>query len=222
MTRLGPALLVAAAALAAHSAWVLAHLALAGAPRAAWPIALVPVLLWSMGMLRRSAATLLAGVPVSWALLAYLDDPRRFSIATGLTDVATLVAYLVAAALYLASGERVVETPATVPWHPLEDAPERGPRPLSESALPWLAGALVLGPGLGLLLSPGLEANLRQGFGPLAGLVGAGLVVLGTLLGLAFATDVHRQRPARTPNPRRAFRLAAVAMLVAVVALLVR
>ena len=169
MRRVGPALLVGVAALAAHSAWALAHLALAGAPRAAWPIALVPVLLWSVGMLRRSAATLLAGVPVSWALLAYLDDPRRFSVATGLTDVATLVAYLVAAALYLTSGERVAETPATVAWHPLDDAPARSPRPLTEAALPWLAGALVLGPGLGLLLSPGLEANLRQGFGPLAG-----------------------------------------------------
>lgn len=222
MRRSGPALLVAVAALAAHSAWVLAHLALAGAPRAAWPVALVPVLLWSVGMLRRSGATLLAGVPVSWALLAYLDDPRRFSIATGLTDVATLIAYLVAASLYLTSGERVAETPATVAWHPLEDVPERSPRPVSEAALPWLAGALVLGPGLGLLLFPGLEPNLRQGFGPLAGLVGAGLVVFGTLLGLAFATDVHRQRPARRPDPRRALRLAAAAMVVAVVALLVR
>jgi hypothetical protein len=222
LTRVGPALLVAVAALAAHSAWVLAHLALAGAPRAAWPIALVPVLLWSVGMLRRSAATLLAGVPVSWALLAYLDDPRRFSGATGATEVATLVAYLVAAALYLTAGERVAQTPATVAWHPLDDAPERSPRPLTEQALPWLAGALVVGPGLGLLLAPGLEANLRQGFGPLAGLVGAGLVVLGTLLGLAFATDVHRQRPARTPDVRRALRLAAAATLVVVVALLVR
>ena len=222
MRRIGPALLVAVAALAAHSAWVLAHLALAGAPRAAWPIALVPVFLWSVGMLRRSAATLLAGVPLTWALLAYLDDPRRFSVDAGLTAVATLVAYLVAAALFLAAGERVAETQATVAWHPMEGSARRVERPIVDQALPFLAGALVLGPGLGVLLAPGLEANLRQGFGPLAGLVGAGLVVLGTLLGLAFATDVHRQRPPRVPAPRRALRLGLAAAVVGVVALLAR
>ena len=230
-----PALLLALAAIAGHAAWVLSRLVHGPPPTAAWVVAVVPLVLWLVGMLRRSPVTLLGLVPVSWALPAYLDDPRAFASSTGLAAVCTLVAYVVAATAYLRPARRDVPSPVVVSWQPLTGAQiggaqsgaqiggaQIGGASMADATRPALAAALVVGPGLGVLLMPGLEGTLRQGFGPLAGLVGAGLVVLGTLLGLAFATDVHRHRPARSGSVARGRTLGVVAMVALVAALWLR
>lgn len=190
---------------AVHAAWALPVVVRGSGGKAGWVLLVVPPVLWGAGMLRRSAVTLLGVLPVVWAGLAYVDDPARFSTATGLTAVGTLVAYVIVTSRALA-GRRAPsaeETPVRA-WQTAAGGEGRDARSTPPGEVEAaLAALLVLGPPIGFLASPGLEGTLRQSFGGLAGLVAAGLAVLGTLLGLAFATDLHRLRPVRSGSRRR-------------------
>jgi hypothetical protein len=198
----GLTLIVALAMAAAHGAWSISRLVrIADAPMHL-ALALVPPVLWALGLYARSPVVLLVFVPVSWAAPAYLADEAAFTLASGLAAVWTLIVYAATSLAWLvADGPR---TNAVVAWTSLAEPTPAAPRHVGRDG--WLVAALIAGPALGFLSMPGVEAVLQRGFGPLAGLVGAGLCVLGTLLGLALATDVWRGRPPRTPSRRRAFR----------------
>lgn len=202
------ALLLALATVAAQVAWVVSRLALGRAETPVLVLAAAPVLLWTAGMVLRSGVLLLVAVPIAWTLPAYLDDTPPPGTGFGVAQVVTLLTYAVAAVAWLAALERVAETPRAPAWEP--NARETHPPQAAGTGPAWLIAALIVGPALGFLLTPGLEATLRQSFGALAGLAGAGLCVLATLLGLALATDVHRERPPRTGSRRRVVRAAVV------------
>lgn len=196
-------LIFALAMAAAHAAWSLSRLVDLDGSSLHFGLALVPPVLWILGVYARSLVVLLVFVPLAWAAPAYLPDEPAFSSVSGAAAVWTLVVYA-AMALGWSSPESGARA-TSVQW-----TPSKGAHPGSTAGAAardaWLVAALVVGPAIGFLLTPDLEALLTRSFGPLGGLAGAGLCVLGTLLGLALATDVWRARPPRTPSRRRAVR----------------
>jgi len=188
---------------AAHGAWSVSRLASVPDEPIHVMLLLVPLVLWGLGVYARSLVVLLVFVPVTWAGSAYLPDVPPFSPGGGLAAVWTLLVY---AATTLAWSSGHAGTPSTpIQWTPVAPVGV-GSATTAAGRDGWLVAALTVGPALGFLLTPGIDARLTRSFGPLGGLAAAGLCVLGTLLGLALATDVWRARPPRAPSRRRAVR----------------
>ena len=204
------------ATLAAHAAFIVARLVRAPVGGLGLALSLFPMIVWGLGMFRRSPGVLLVLVPLAWAMPAYIEDPRAFAAGPGLTCAITLLAYAIAVLSWL-RGSHVDAVPPD--WESLPpDKETAADVPFAASpGVPWVAAALIVGPGAAFLTFGAPESTLRQGFGGLAGLVGAGLCVLGTLLGAAMATDLHRPRFARLGRRRRVASAAVVlvALLVA-------
>lgn len=196
-----PALIAAAAA---HVVWIGIRVAGARSP-AALPLALAPLPILAVGLWRRSPMALLVFLPLAWALPAYLpvpgDEQRLFEVGPGLAAVSTLVAYCVAALMYLRRADAPPAERAGPTWRALDEAPV--PTGLGR-ARARLAAWTIAAPAILFLAAGGGASALRSAFGRLAGMAAAGLCALGLLLGLAVATDLLRGRGPRPGRPARA------------------
>ncbi len=190
---------VVAAAIAAHVALVVDPLARAerAPPSLAWALAAVGPGLLTLGLARRSAWALLLGVPLGWALPSYVVVPRLQVEAGNAVALLAVGAYLATALQWLRTG--AAPTPAD--WRSLDG---RAPRPRLDPQ-PWLAAAVVAGPALGVALWPPIAYEAAAGFPTQPGRALVGLGLLGTLVGLAMATDLARNRPPLRGDGRRAF-----------------
>jgi len=196
-------LILLLATAAAHGAWSVARLASVSNLPMHVALLLVPLVLWGLGMYARSLVVLLVFVPVTWALSVFLPDARPFSPAGGLAAVWTLLVYAATTLAWSSGHGAAPSTP--VQWMPV--ASRGSGRAVTAAGRDgWLVAALTVGPPLGFVLTPDLDGRMARSFGPLGGLVSAGLCVLGILLGLALATDVWRARPPRAPSRGRAVR----------------
>ncbi len=194
---------------AAHVALVVAPaLGLRAPPTTAWWLsALVGPSLLALGMLRRSRAALLVGVPASWALPAHGLPPAAPDAALAAVGLAAVAAYVTAACWFLAPRP----APRSVEWTSLDGVAARPAR----DPLPWVAGLLVAGPAVGAACWPPLAEAAGRGFPALPGLALVGLALVGTLVGLAIATDLFR---GRAPLPGSRARLGVLAAMVVVLA----
>lgn len=189
---------VVAAAIAAHVALVVDPLARAerAPPGLAWILAAVGPGLLTLGLARRSPWALLLGVPLGWALPSYVVLPRLQVEAGNAVALLAIGAYLATALQWLRAGPAA----ATVAWRSLDG---RAPRPRLDPQ-PWLAAAVVAGPALGVALWPPVAYEAAAGFPAQPGRALVGLGLLGTLVGLAMATDLARNRPPLRGERRRA------------------
>lgn len=184
---------VVAAAVAGQLAWVAAPMARAGVDPH-WLHLLAPTLL-AAGLLRRSQVAMLVGVPLGWAAGGYVLPASAFASGLSLVGVAATFAYFVTALRWLRGRPelRAVEWAADAP-------PGRDTR----DPMPWVAGFLVGGPALGVVLWPAIPRAAAAGFPGQPGRVTVALALLGTLVGLALATDLARGRPALVGDLGRA------------------
>lgn len=189
---------VVAAAVAAHVALVVDPLARAerAPPSLAWMLAAVGPGLLTLGLARRSPWALLLGVPLGWALPSYVVVPRLQVEAGNAVALLAIGAYLATALQWL----RVGPAATAVPWRALNGGAAR-PRPDPQ---PWLAAAVVAGPAVGVALWPPVAYEAAAGFPSQPGRALVGLGLLGTLVGLAMATDLARNRPPLRGDRRRA------------------
>ncbi|MCB9551407.1 MAG: hypothetical protein H6705_05905 [Myxococcales bacterium] len=156
------ALGVLGAAVAGHLAFVAAPAAAHGAGGGVWfvvagcvgPAALV----W--GLLRGSAPALLCGVPVGWALPAYGLPAGAFAGAGGPVALAVAGCYAVVALVWLRAVRRAAGARGAVAWAAIDErAVAAGWDPL-----PWVGGALVAAPAVGVALWPPIGRALAVGF----------------------------------------------------------
>ncbi len=189
---------VVAAAVAAHVALVIDPLARAerAPPSLAWILAAVGPGLLTLGLARRSPWALLLGVPLGWALPSYVVVPRLQVEAGNAVALLAIGAYLATALQWLRAGP----SSTAVAWRALNG---RAPRPRLDPQ-PWLAAAVVAGPAVGVALWPPIAYEAAAGFPSQPGRALVGLGLLGTLVGLAMATDLARNRPPLRGDRRRA------------------
>ncbi len=158
-----------------------------------------------LGLWGKSAVALLVGVPGIWATTGFVVSdgaaPRQLAwvgaIATGV--------YLGAALRWL----RGAPERRALDW--TKRAPAQGAAGFD--SMPFVGAALVAGPALGVVLWPAIPRAAAAGFPGHAGQVTVGLALLGTLVGLALATDLARGRAPLIGSPSRARVYAVVAAL---------
>lgn len=206
---------VLGAGVAGHLAFVVAPAAVHGAatgsvsgPAFALAAMIAPVAL-VVGLWRASAPALLGGVPLGWALPAYGLSSDAFDAIGGAVALAVLLAYAVVALVWLRAAQRTLADRAAPSWAALDEVH----RLIERDPLPWLGGALIAAPALGVALWPPIGEALAVGFPGRTGLAGALIALLGTLVALAMVTDLTRRRPPRRGERERAVLLAVVAGL---------
>jgi hypothetical protein len=194
---------------AAHAALVVAPaLALRSPPATGWWLSvLVGPALLGLGLLRRNRAALLVGVPAGWALPAHGLPPAAPEPALALVGLAAVAAYVPAACWFLAPRP----VPNAIEWTSLDGAAA----PAARDPVPWVAGLVVAGPAVGAACWPALAEASGRGFPALPGLALVGIAFVGTLVGLAIATDLFR---GRAPLPGSRARLGVLGVLATLLA----
>ncbi|MCB9547746.1 MAG: hypothetical protein H6706_18115 [Myxococcales bacterium] len=199
---------VVAGALAVHLALVVAPWVLTFGPDGVkWgALSLLAPLLLVYGLVRQSPWALLVGVPLGWALPAHGLPDGAFSGSVGLVALLAVAAYIPTALAWLRPRDAAL---AEVPWTALDDEPARAPlRPL-----PWVAGAVVTLPAVGVALWPEVGRQVAVGHAGVVGQSHVALTLMVLLVGLALATDLARGRPAMVGNRRRVPVLAIISAL---------
>ncbi len=205
-----PGLFVFPAALAAMVAVVVSPALLAGRPVFSLANSILMaggLLSLAAGLATRRPFLVLAVPPTLWAMSAYFGAPATLSPAAGAVAVGAVAAFVVASLRALHRPQ-----PAEVEWSLLEASEERAaPR----DVMPLVAGLLVAMPAVGVLCWAEVPRAAAIGFPGHAGRVSVGLVLLGTLVGLALATDLTRGREPLRGSLKRATVLALVALAAA-------
>lgn len=176
-------------------------------PDLAWAVLMLgPLSLLALGLWRRSAAALLVGVPLGWALSAFYLPFGAWQGLSGAAALGAAAIYLFAAVWWCraASEPQGPEGGAEVEWRRLERG--RG----GVEIKPWLGAWLIGGPAVGALLWPECLSGVYTGFPRAPGLAQVGLTLLATLIGLAIASDLLRRRPRPVGRRGRAALLAAI------------
>ncbi len=158
-----------------------------------------------LGILRASAPLLLVGAPLGWTIPGYWLPVGAFEAA--LVPLGVIAVYLVVALWWLRAVRRAEAERATLPWAALETADHSR---TTRDPLPWVAALLVAAPALGVAIWPPLARSLDGGFPGRTGQAGAFLALLGTLIGLAMATDLARGRVPAPGSKERAILLGLV------------
>lgn len=207
-----PALALVGAAIAAEVALVFAPAAVHGGldgPLAIAALAPAPLaLIW--GLWRASAPALLLALPFGWVLPAYWLPQGAFDGATGAVAVGVAAIWLVVALWWLRAARRADAERAAPAWEALDHGPIRA---VERDPTPWVGGVLVAAPALGVALWPPVGVALDAGFPGRVGPAGALLALVGTVIGLAIATDLARGRRPRRGSKERAALLALIVAL---------
>lgn len=160
-----------------------------------------------LGILRASGPLLLVGAPLGWAVPGYWLPATAFEGPTGAVALGVMAAWLIVSLWWLRAVRRADAERVAVDWSALESGhageTERDP-------LPWIGALLVAAPALGVALWPPVARALDGGFPGRTGQAGALLALLGTLIGLAIATDLARGRAPRRGSTERAVLLGLV------------
>lgn len=158
-----------------------------------------------LGLIRASGPLLLIGAPLGWAVPGYWLPVGAFDAAA--VPLAVVAVYLVVTLWWLRAMRRAEAERATPAWSALEAG---GDGRIDRDPLPWLAAVLVATPALGVAIWPPLARALDVGFPGRTGQAGALLALVGTLVGLAMATDLARGRPPTRGSKERALLLGLV------------
>ncbi len=160
-----------------------------------------------LGILRASGPLLLVGAPLGWAVPGYWLPTAAFEGAAGAVAIGVMAVWLVVTSWWLRATRRADAERAAMRWSALESGhvseAERDP-------LPWIGALLVAAPALGIALWPPVARALDGGFPGRTGQAGALLALVGTLVGLAMATDLARGRRPRRGSTERAVLLGLV------------
>jgi len=162
-----------------------------------------------LGILRVSPPLLLVGAPLGWAIPGYWLPVGAFEAAA--VPLGVMAVYLIVALWWLRAMRRAEAERANLAWSALDRG--AGARQ-TRDPLPWVAALLVAAPALGVASWPPLALALDGGFPGRTGQAGALLALVGTLVGLAMATDLARGRTAAPGSKERALLLGLVLGLV--------
>lgn len=172
--------------------WVLAF----GVDGVQWgALSFVLPLMVILGVWRQSPWILLTGVPIAWALPAHGLPDGGLAGSVGTVALLAVVAYVPAALAWLRPRDPPL---AEVTWTALDDEPRR----VVARPVPWVAGALVALPAVGVALWPGVADQVARAQAGVVGRAHVTLVLVALLVGLALATDLARGRPPVTGNRR--------------------
>ena len=170
----------------------------------------VPFLIM-VGMVARSRIALLIGAPASWGFSAYFrpeqPGPVWFAPSEAVVALGSFACYVITVLWWLrarSNGTPERCGPDRIDWIELErPSPDAPWRRLSANTVGLCAAVIVALPGAGVLLWPEIGRRIETSYPTIPGLVGVGLVWIGTLFGLALGAQLTRPGGNRAPSRTR-------------------